>query len=197
MSGYEKRGFVRVDKRHPQEPQVEMLLAKGVRKDRISFDHDGEKIEDVIKGLRSGMELVVTTLDRLGGNRKVLRKRIVDVHAKGAFVVEAKTGRTTRKAKDALVMVLDAVDEVISGHRHLTPAEARRRGKRGGRPVNERMGEKQARSYWKDKTIKTNAEALEMMEGWSLMTAFRAFGGSGRDGKRGRPKKAVTKQKRR
>ena len=51
MSGYEKRGFVRVDKRHPQEPQVEMLLAKGVRKDRISFDHDGEKIEDVIKGL--------------------------------------------------------------------------------------------------------------------------------------------------
>ena len=141
-----------------------------------------ENLRAAIRTLREGDGLPVTTLRELGKTVVEVLAVIEQVHAKGAYVVDA-SGR--RSDKDAVAMISDGLPYLRKGK---TKREAVAHGKKGGRPrMERRLSHERAEAIWHDARIKTDKIAAARI-GVSLSTARRDHGPSGRK-KAGRPKK--------
>lgn len=152
----------------------------------------------VIKQLRAGDELWLTTLARLDTPRAELNKARKAVQAQKVVIVEALTGRRSDRAADAADMAFDAAAELMREARALPSDLAVEYGRRGGlaRAVKVRKAYKgarmpvaEARGFWKDHTL-SNAEALAQMTGWTARAAYRHEKLGRRGLAKGRPRKA-------
>jgi hypothetical protein len=95
-----------------------------------------ETWEDALRAVRPGRALYVAELWNLAHDRDTLRERINAVHDREAWIIEAKTGRDSRK--DMANMILDAVDKLAQRRKGHSPAKAKEFGKKGGRPLKKR-----------------------------------------------------------
>ena len=138
-------------------------------------------LSDVIKSLRPGDELWMTTLARLASPRTELNEARKAVQAQECVIVEAITGRRSDRAADAADMAFDAAAELMREAKALPGDLAVEFGKRGGIAnrlrlrkayKGTRMPVAEARGYWKDHTL-TNGEALAKMYGWTERMAYR------------------------
>lgn len=172
-----KRGYIRPSIRHSEHGQRAILMQAGV--EVIYVEGQFENIREYIASLRDGDDASVVTLARLGPNRQMLRTYIGQIHDKGCVIVEEKTGRRLDTSEAMAIAVLDAVDELAQDRRAHAPDDARRYGKLGGRPKKEKMSKPAAEKIWFDTRIKSVAEAMARMEGWSTRMAYREFGPRG------------------
>lgn len=135
-----------------------------------------------IRSLRQGDAFGVRRLSDLAKSVVEVLAVVEEIHARGAYVVDA-AGR--RSDKDAVAMLADGLPYLRKGK---TRREARANGKKGGRPRQARkVPHEKAEAIWHDARIKTDRLAAQKM-GVSLSTARRDHGPSGRK-KAGRPKK--------
>lgn len=174
------RGYAQDSRRSAASGQEQALRAAGVTEVYVE-DKTGMIFEAELKSLRHGDSLAVVVLADLAKSRRELRKRMDAVHAKGCFITETSTGRTTRKKADALAMLFDATDILTHAGKGHDPKKAREYGKKGGRPRKLRgMPAEEAKRHWFDTRHPTNAEALKHMMGWTAGAAYRHFGPTNR-----------------
>lgn len=170
---------------------------------------NGVTFDDALKSLRPGDEVAVVRLADLAINRRQLRKRIEQVHAKRCSVTETSTGRNTRK-KDSLTMALDAMEALTHSGKGHNPEKAREFGARGGRPGYEWTPAQAAmiERHWYDMRHNTNPDAIAAINKelapakrrvtvnyvWRMMQGKTGNGASGRVS--GPRRKSVAKRKR-
>lgn len=145
-------------------------------------------IDDAIHRLRLGDDLRVQSIKDVGPNLSDALERIDNVHAKGGAVIDSQ-GRKSTDGRQLVPMLREALPKMRKG---LTTRQARANGKRG-RKRQERMPDEQAKAFWTDRDILTNAKALTFMPGWSWQMAYRAFGASGRPTNKGARKRRKSK----
>lgn len=184
-------GYVRASARVPAGPQHDALGKHGIA-DRYEEGREAENIDACVKGLRRGFELWVTTLDRLAAKRHLLRATVAAIHAKGAVIVEASTGRRSDGREQWTEMLLDAVARMAGDLRPLTSEQAKAMAAKSARArrllaTEKRMGEAEARRIWTTNGNWSNGQCLSHMTGWSLAEAYRKLGT--RKLAKGRPRK--------
>ena len=149
----------------------------------------------MVKQLRAGDEVAVTSLGRLAPTRAGLRYAIDAIHSKKCVIVEVASGRRSDRAAEFGLMVLDATNELTTEARGITPAEGIKYGRIGGQITaarvkremeGKRMPKTEARNIWKNPLI-TGPEALAQMPGWTQASAYRIL--KKRNLAKGRPRK--------
>ena len=159
------RGHIRDCRALPAAEQEKILLNAGVPKRAIYTDD----LDDAIGSVRAGNRLVVCGLRALGKTREEIETTIDRVHAKakGAFVMDATTKRTTARYRKALV------DEAVRAIAN------ERRGPRKRTKKDRRMPWDQVAKFYFHKTM-SNAELLAIVsKGFTPMsydTMRRHFG---------------------
>lgn len=173
-----KRGFYRKSPRRPEGPQIAELKAAG-----YTVLYTDSNTEDVMKFANSARkrEVVgVQSLARLGSSREQIAAAVDKIFEKGGIIHETSTGRRSDNPRDMAAMAFEAADEIAADRRVLTPAQAKRYGKKGGRPVIEKMPDDEARPIWQNtKTYRRPEDALKHMPGWSQAVAYRELGARG------------------
>jgi hypothetical protein len=173
-----QRGFLRASRHSGEKAQRMLLEEHKVSPIYNAKEHD---LDDLIRSLRPGDEVWVTTMGRLASRRADLKAAVEAIHSKKAVIVEAASGRRSNRAADAAQMALDAADELALDARGVTPAQARRFGKLGGEITRKRvkremeakrLGKTEAGNIWRNPLL-TGAEALAKMPGWTLASAYR------------------------
>lgn len=166
-----RRGYVRHSGRVSGKKQIAAMVQHLVSPYYV--EGEDETAMDAVRSLREGDELCVTTLDRLTSSRTELRTMIEEVHRRGAVVVELWTGRRTDNLADLTGMVAEAFEALLRDHRHQQRRSGRKAGKKGGRPVStDRMPEAEALVIWRNLELE-DWQALQLMKGWTLRTAYR------------------------
>lgn len=150
---------------------------------------DADGLDDLLRSLRPGDLVVVTTLGRLARRWGALVDLLEAIHKKRAAVLETTTGRRSDDAAAVVSLLDDARAEQISEAKGLTPRRAKAAaGKRWAAERERRMPDAEAERIWKhDRRYPTGGEAIEAMTGWSLSAAYRQFGPRGIGA--GRPKR--------
>jgi DNA invertase Pin-like site-specific DNA recombinase len=134
---------------------------------------EDEDVTDAIRSIRDGDELCVTTLDRLAPKRVQLRELIEEVHKRGGVIVELWTGRRSDDVRALPGMIAEAFEALLRDHRHQQRRAGKKTGKRGGRPPKtDRMPEAEAKAIWRNRELE-DWQALQLMTGWTLRTAYR------------------------
>lgn len=159
------------------------------------FEAKTMPFDDMVKQLRAGDEVAVTSLGRLAPTRAALGHAIDAIHSKKCTIVEIATGRQSNRAAEFGQMVLEAVNELTTEARGVTPAEAKRYGKLGGQITKarvkremegKRMPKGEAKNIWLNPLL-TGPEALAQMTGWTQASAYRIL--KSRKLAKGRPRK--------
>lgn len=178
-----KHGYVRPTKWKPEKAQVEALTLYGVAESRIYIDgRNGECLEEAVKALRRGDELCVATACRLVNDRRLLRPTLDRIHEIGAIAVDC----TSKRKSDSYEFPLDAMAGLANDRYHFSQADARRIGKKGGRPPwTPHMAKEDALTIWHDYSI-TRDEALKKL-GVDSSKAYRWLGP--RNAPAGRPRR--------
>lgn len=168
-----KRGYIRPSGWCSREDQEATLIAAGVALDVIYVEGEIGNLHYAVLSLREGDELVVSSLDRIAGDRIALQKWMAEVRAKGAVILEAETGRRTDDAEQAVEMVLDALKR--RGHK---TEDAKRYGKMAKHSKRRaQVGRDEAFRIWRDEKY-TRDEAAKLI-GLSPTTCFRRYGKRG------------------
>lgn len=142
-------------------------------------DGEDEDVMVAVRSIREGDELCVTTLDRLAPKRVRLRELIEEVHSRGGVIVELETGRRSDDVRALPGMIAEAFEALLRDHRHQQRRAGKKNGKRGGRPVKvDRMDERLARPIWTNREL-SDWQALQLMSGWTLRSAYRHLGPRG------------------
>lgn len=137
-------------------------------------------IEALIKSLRKGDEVMVSTLGRLATRRDQLGPIVEAIHKKGAVVVEMATDRRSN-GREAMQMALDAAAELALDARGISLRDARKFSAIGGQITKarveremaaKRLPKTEARNIWKNPLL-SNSEALAQMPGWTQASAYR------------------------
>jgi hypothetical protein len=144
-----------------------------------------DEFDTMVSRLRPGTAVEVEHLADLvhSGPRNLaeLRRRLAAIHAKRCYVLEKSTGRRS-DGKRGWEMVLDASNGLRKG---LPSDVAKKNGSKGGAPRKERsMPPEKAEIHWRSLKHPTDKIALDHMTGWNKTAARRAFGNSGRPGRR-------------
>lgn len=186
-----RRAYVRPTQGHSETRQLKAVIAAGAShvyvegKARPMREIDGASViwhPDAramwLRSLRKGDEAVVETGGRIGRTRKDVAATIADLHARGARILEARTGRRSDDPAVAALLMLDAMSELAGERgRPFNSKTAREASKKATRRRAKRLPEKEARVIWQDTTkYPTNALALDAMEGWTLRTAYYYLG---------------------
>jgi hypothetical protein len=187
-----QRGWVRGSRLARTKTQVEMLQKHGVHPIYSAdpkVDGTMEATLDVLlKSLRPGDEVWVTSLARLVTKRADLRRAVDAIHNKECVIIEAASER--RSDRDGALMALDAADELMGETRKLTPEQAQKFGAKGAaanvqrimeKYVNRRMQTLDATKIWTDPDLAplSNHAVLRRMPGWSQRMAYRHIGPRG------------------
>lgn len=171
-----------------------MLIEAGAGE--VYVEGDGrETWPEFVRSLRPGDTALVVSLGMAAADRDQLRRMISDLAERKIPLREASTGRVLHPGgADTAQVVLDAVDELTSGRRRMTPKEAADKAAlRWG--TAERTAKSVAMRIWKDtKTYPTAEEALQHpdMAGWSRPMAQRILKRRWPDYPGGRPRKLNT-----
>lgn len=179
-----RRGWVRGSPRAKAETQIEMLKRCHVT---AFYNADAHDLSDLIRSLRGGDEVWVTSLGRLAPRRADLRRAVDEIHSRKCVIVEAASER--RSDRDGAAMALDAADELMGEARGLSHEDARKHGAKGGE-VNrkrvlelfkDRMQRKEALRIWADPDLArlSNLKVLRKMSGWTQRAAYRHLGPRG------------------
>lgn len=180
------RGFIRITRRHGEKMQ-QAALADVCGAIYRADDQDG--MSDLLRSLRSGDAVMVTTLGRLASRFDDLGAILGEIHKRKAVLIETTTGRRSDVASDMVSMMVDARSELLGEARAFTTRTGKRAAqKRWANGGPERMPEEAARRIWHDRRIATMTEALSQMRGWSMTTAYRRLGK--RHAPAGRPRKS-------
>jgi len=186
-----KRAYVRPTQGHSETRQIKAVLGAGAShvyvegKAKPMREIDGASVvwhPDArgmwLRSLRRGDEAVVETGGRIGRTRKDVAQTIADLHARGARIIEARTGRRSDDPAVAALLMLDAMSELAGERgRPFTSKTARAASKKVTRRRAKRLPEKEARAVWMDTTTyPTNALALSAMPDWTLRTAYHYLG---------------------
>ena len=120
----------------------------------------------------------VESLTQLGKTVVEVVTKLEAMHAKGNYVVMIGTG--LRSDRDLASMLKAELPKLRKG---LTERQAKRNGKKGGRPKEDakRMPIDEARKVWTDMGYATNEAAIAHMPGWTIPTAYRLLKKSGRE----------------
>lgn len=152
----------------------------------ITYQDD---VNAAIKSVRKGDGLYVVGLAGLAGSKDGIKAATKALHAKGAWAVDAATGRRSN-GPDAVDLSMEAA--VALSRASLGGAKfAKEFGRKGGlAKAKNREGRRTptdiAKKIWFDKTIGTNGEAVEKINDhgyshpWGMRAAQLQFGPSGR-----------------
>lgn len=166
-----RRGWVRHSGRVSEKKQIAAMVQHLVEPYYVDGEH--EDVMVAVRSIREGDELVVTTLDRLAPRRVQLRELIEEVHKRGGVIVELETGRRSDDVRALPGMIAEAFEALLRDHRHQQRRAGKKNGKRGGRPPNtDRMPEAEALAIWRNRELE-DWQALQLMKGWTLRTAYR------------------------
>ncbi len=173
-------GWARKSRHYVEGKQVTQLEAANCR--RI-YRASEATIHDLIRSLRAEAPepVRVTTLARLAPTREQLRDVIDQIHSRNCWVEELATGRSTKDAKQAVSMALDAATEQGKDARAPTRKQAQRAARlshdvhRANREAS-RLPRDKAREIWHNHPHWTNDECLAEMPGWTEGTAYRQLG---------------------
>lgn len=172
------RGWVRASTRKSDNAQRAALAAVGCT---ALYIHGEDAFDDLVKELRRGETVCVTSMARISSHRADLAPARRAVHAKGAVIWEVPPlDRRSDNADHAADMVADAVSELTGDARTLTSKDAKRNGSKGGKikgknAAKSRTSIAEAKSVWYDPNGGTIKQRLAhpAMRGWSLTTAYR------------------------
>ncbi|MEW5705098.1 MAG: recombinase family protein [Pseudomonadota bacterium] len=168
------RGYIRVTRRHGEKMQQAALSdICGA----IYRADDPSGLDDLLRSLRSGDAVMVTTLGRLASRFDDLGTILGEIHKRKAVLIETGTGRRSDVASDVVSMMVDARSELLGEARAFNTRTAKKAARnRWAKHGPERMPEEDARRIWHDRRIATMTEALSQMSGWSMTTAYRRLG---------------------
>lgn len=177
-------GYIRPHRRATTRAQVEALEDYKIAERAIYIEgREGETVQEAIKALRKGGALVVMHLWLLAPDRKSTRdsprremvRRVREVEAKGAHVIEASTGRST-STDDRDCIILDNIDWLSGKSKGVRSKE---NGALGGRPPKEFTEDQmeQARQVWFDIRFKSWKEAGQHLpKGFTVKRAYEKWG---------------------
>ena len=160
-----------------------MMLEKAGVPATYIYNAKDSSVDALIKSLRAGDQVMVSTLGRLATRRDQLGPIIEAIHKKGATVVEMATDRRS-DGPQAVQMALDAAAELALDARGISLRDAKKFSAMGGLATKikvaremeaKRLGKTEARNIWKNPLL-TNSEALEQMTGWTQASAYRRLG---------------------
>lgn len=173
------RGFVRVTRRHSERMQKAALTAAGCG---AIYVFGKDTAADLVRDLRAGDVVVVTTLARLAPRRELLAGVIDAILDKKAVIIETTTGRKSKPEGELRAMIFDAVAEYSSDLRALTKKQAETFGALGGTAKGRnaeaaRTPESVARAAWHGNNHLTNQQLLALpdLAGWSATLAYKRF----------------------
>lgn len=173
-SKHRARGYIRVSRRHGDKMQTAALADICGAVYRAD---DPSGLDDLLRSLRSGDAVMVTTLGRLASRFDDLGAILGEIHKRKAVLIETTTGRRSDVASDVVLMMVDARSELLGEARAFTTRSGKRAAqKRWANGGPERMPEEAARRIWHDRRIATMTEALAQMPGWTTPTAYRRLG---------------------
>lgn len=183
-------GYIRPSIRHKAGEQRRALEAAGA--DPIYEEgRNGETWAAVLRSLRNGDTVAVTSLARLGGTRAAVREALADIGRRGAKLLIVGHGLDVHiPSADA---GLGCADELSDDRRRFTPSEAKRAADKSWRSRRaDRTPNAVALGPWQNtKRFPMADEALDQpeMAGWTRDRAQKVLGPRypGRPG--GRPRK--------
>jgi hypothetical protein len=172
------RGWIRASTRKSENAQRAALAAVGCT---ALYIHGDDVFDDLVKDLRKGETVCVTSMARISSHRVDLAPARRAVHDKGAVIWEVPPlDRRSDNADHAADMIADAVSELTGDARTLTSKDAERNGRKGGKSKGKsaaaaRTSIAEAKSIWYDPNGGTIKQRLShpSMRGWSLTTAYR------------------------
>lgn len=183
-------GYIRPSIRHKAGEQRRALETAGA--DPIYEEgKNGETWAAVLRSLRKGDTVAVTSLARLGGTRATVREALADIERRGAKLLIVGHGLDIHiPSADA---GLGCADELSDDRRRFTPAEAKRAADKSWRNRRvERTSKAEALEIWQDtKRYPTAAEALAhpKMAGWRPEAAAKVLKARYPERPGGRPRK--------
>jgi SepF-like predicted cell division protein (DUF552 family) len=139
-----------------------------------------DDLDDAIRAVRPGVNLVVARLVCLASQRDEIRSVIRRCKSNGGLVVEAATDTACDPA--TVCTVFEAVQTIA--RRPNTSENMAKIGAKGGKATRRKMTEAEMREIWKSDI--TSAEAADKI-GFSAQQLYRLFGDRGRPA--GRPRK--------
>jgi DNA invertase Pin-like site-specific DNA recombinase len=173
------RGFIRVTRRHSEKMQRAALAAAGCG---AIYVFGKDTAADLVRDLRAGDFVIVTTLARLAPRRELLNGVIDAILDKKSTIVETTTGRKSKPEGVLRAMLVDAFAEYSSDMKALTTKQAKEFGAKGGtnKGINAaaaRTPEAIARAAWHGNNHLSNREVLALpdMAGWSESRAYSNF----------------------
>lgn len=180
-----KIGLTFSDKRQSRPTQESILRGAGAQHIR-AVGKECATWREAVKGVRPGDVVYIVALVQVATERGDDKlppsgqpaEFILEVHERGASVIETWTGRNSRNQKERREMVAEAVRSLRGGGRKLPPS-----GKPAGRPANAFSAEalEHNKKCWLSRSYATNGVAVEhMKEGMQAHEAWRKWGKSGR-----------------
>jgi hypothetical protein len=177
------RGWIRDSSRHKAVSQKRRLLAFGCG---AIYSPPADTLADLIRDLRPGDVIVVTSLARLANTRPAIAAAMAEIHKVGCAIMEV--GKSDADVRNSLdcdqreAMIFDAVDELSGDRKALNPEAAAKHGSVGGKKraanvVANRTPKSEAIVAWRDLQF-TGREALgtPAMRGWSARSAYNELG---------------------
>lgn len=175
-------GYIKTDRNHAEATMTDVLVAAGVEPRAIFVEGRGlEDLAYAIHAVREGGHLVVPALwmlapdDRREDRKRAMIAQVCEVEQRGGYVLEALTGRDSRKRRDAVAMALDAVEYLANRAKgRSSAANGRRSAGRPPAPISDDEWDR-AERLWFSRQHDTTRDALVAMQQINpLITEWRA-----------------------
>jgi hypothetical protein len=172
-----RRGWTTPYKYLSERKQRATLLGAGVE-DRVIYTGKADW-PAFVRALRHGDEAVVAEL-RIFGSRKALGEGADEIHGRGARPVDATHRISIHPDTLALVQLTERIwagERSMGGSRRARELSAKGIAAYRKKREDERIPVAEAEAIWRDvERYPLRSEAVAAMRGWSVMTAWRAFG---------------------
>jgi hypothetical protein len=172
-----RRGWTTPYKYLSERKQRSVLLGAGVE-DRVIYTGKADW-PAFVRALRHGDEAVVAEL-RVFGSRKALGEGADEIHARGARLVDATHRVSVHPDTLALVQLTERIwagERSMGGSKRARELSAKGIAAYRKKREEGRMPAADAETIWRDvEKYPLRSEAVAAMRGWSVMTAWRAFG---------------------
>lgn len=152
------RGYAR------NERETERLRDKGV-----TVIYRGDQDEPF--RMRRGELLAVVNLRAFGASRRAMVEAVKKVHGQGAVIIDIGSDKWMRSDQDGAEMLDRALANFVPSAEHAREMQRRSVLAR----TDGRMAKRDALSIWRNPRL-TNLEAVDLMRGWSLRTAYSKLG---------------------
>lgn len=160
------------------EREETILIRAGMSPRYVYLEgRESETLSEAIRALRSGgLVAVVGGLRAFGDKRGAIMASLAEVHNRGGVVLDIDTGlRSDRNGAE----MLDGALRKITGQSRMPPGKAEAMAAKSARVRRKgRMPKREALVFWRDPAL-TARQAIELMTGWQLRTAYDHLGSRG------------------